>query len=112
MDGYQLQRWHTSAINLRKGRIYHNDLMIGCIKSVDKKAKIYNYKNLYELVSVAPKLLNCRVNMTYFVKNHEILMTYFENEEQIPWKHRFYCKCEDYNSYVFETNASPFGMEF
>ena len=77
-----------------------------------KKQRAYNYKNLYELMSVAPKLLNCRVNMTYFVKNHEILMTYFENEEQIPWKHRFYCKCDDFNSYFFETNASPFGMEF
>ena len=40
---------------------------------------------------VAPKLLGCRVNMTYFVKNHEILMTCFENEGQIPWKHHFNC---------------------
>ena len=37
---------------------------------------------------LAPKLLNCRVNMTYFAKNHEILFSYFEkNEEQILWKH-------------------------
>ena len=35
-------------------------------------------------MGVAPKLMNCRVNMTYFVKNHEILINYFEeNEEQI-----------------------------
>ena len=49
-----------------------------------KKQTIYNYRNLYKLMSVAPKLLGCRVNMTYFVKNHDILTTYFENEGQIP----------------------------
>ena len=75
-----------------------------------KKRRIYNYKNL-ELISVAPKLLNCQVNTTYFVKNHEILMTYFENEKQIPWKHRFDRECGDCNSYFFEINASLFGME-
>ena len=54
-------------------------------------------------MSVAPKLLNCPVNMTYFVKNYEILMGYVEeNEEQIPWKHPFNCKCNDCNSYFFE----------
>ena len=31
--------------------------------------------------------MNCRVNTTYFVRNHEILFKYFqENKEQIPWK--------------------------
>ena len=43
-----------------------------------KKQTIYDYINLYALMSVAPKLLNCRVNMTYFVKNHEVLMTYLK----------------------------------
>ena len=37
------------------------------------KKRIYNYKNLYKLMRLVPKLLNCRVNMTFFVKNHEIL---------------------------------------
>ena len=47
-------------------------------------------------MSVAPKLMNCWVNMTYFVKNHEILFNRFEeNEEHIPWKHEFYCTCEE-----------------
>ena len=77
-----------------------------------KKQTIYNYRNLHELMSISPKLLNCRVNMTYFVKNHENLMSYFENEEQIPWKHQFDCECDGCNSYFFEINASPFGMEF
>ena len=39
--------------------------------------------------------------MTYFVKNHDVLMTYFENEGQIPWKDPFDCKCDDCNSYFF-----------
>ena len=55
-----------------------------------RKQRIYDYINLYELMSVSPKLLNCRVNMTYFVKNHEILMTYFKSEEQILWKPGLY----------------------
>ena len=51
-------------------------------------------------MSVAPKLLNCQVNMTYFVKYYEILLGYFEeNEEQIPWKHNFtYEGCISYFS--------------
>ena len=32
-------------------------------------------------MSVAPRLLDCRVNMTYFVKNYEILMTYFKSRQ-------------------------------
>ena len=43
-----------------------------------KKQTIYNYRNLYKLMRLAPKLLNCRVNMTYFVNNHEILFKHFE----------------------------------
>ena len=43
-----------------------------------KKQTIYNYRNLYKLMSVVPKLLNCRVNMTHFVENYEILLGYFE----------------------------------
>ena len=54
---------------------------------------------------VAPKLLGCRVNMTYFIKNYESLMTYFEIAGQLSWKHSFECKCDDCNSYFF-------GMEF
>ena len=57
-----------------------------------KKQTSYNFRNLYKCMSVAPELMNCRVNTTYFVKNHEILLNYFEeNEEQIPRKHEFYC---------------------
>ena len=60
-----------------------------------KKQTIYNYKNLYKLMRLAPKLLNCRVKMIFFVKNQEILFSYFEeNEEQIPWKHNVCCECE------------------
>ena len=53
-----------------------------------KKKSIYNYKNLYKLMRIAPKLLNGRVNMTYFVKKHDILFNSFnENEEQALLKH-------------------------
>ena len=42
----------------------------------------YNYRNLFKLISAAPKLINCKINATYFVKNREILLNYF-NELQI-----------------------------
>ena len=54
-------------------------------------------------MSVAPKLLNCRVSMKYFIKSYEIIIGYFEeNEEQIPWQHNFYCACEACISYFSE----------
>ena len=40
-------------------------------------------------MSAVPKLMNCKVNVTYFVKNHEILLNYF-NELETPWKHKFF----------------------
>ena len=60
-----------------------------------KKQTIYNYKNLCKLMIIAPKLFNCLVNITYFVKNHDILLIYFEEiEEQTPWKHSTNCVCQ------------------
>ena len=47
-----------------------------------KKQPIYNYKNLYKLMRLALKLLNCRVNMTFFAKSHEILFNHFEETEK------------------------------
>ena len=55
-------------------------------------------------MSVAPKLLNCRVNMSYFVKNYEVLTTYFKSRQMV-WKHQHYCTFEDCNFYFF-------GMEY
>ena len=65
-----------------------------------KKQTIYDYINLYELMSIASKFLNSRVNMTYFVKNYEVLMTYFKSR-QIACKHQHDGECEDCNSYFF-----------
>ena len=33
-------------------------------------------------------------------------MTYSENEEQIPWRDHFDCKCDDGNSYFLQWNFS------
>ena len=49
-----------------------------------KKQTIFNYKNLYKLMRIAPKLMNCRVSMTYFVKNHQILINHFEENREQP----------------------------
>ena len=69
------------------------------------KQAIYNYINLYKLICVAPKLCGCRVNMIYFIKHCKSLMTYLQNELQIPWKHQLDCKCGACNTYLF-------GIEF
>ena len=54
-------------------------------------------------MSVAPKLINCKINAKYFVKNHEILLNYFkEPETQTPWKHVISSTCEDCISYFGE----------
>ena len=66
-----------------------------------KKQAIYNHINLYKLMGVAPKLLGCRVSMTYFIKNYKILMTYFGNKGQISLKYLFECECGGCNSYFF-----------
>ena len=42
------------------------------------KQTIHNYKNLYKLMSIAPKLFNCRVNTTYFIKIIIFLLIIFE----------------------------------
>ena len=55
-----------------------------------KRQASQKYRNLFKLMSAAPKLINCA---TYFVKNHEILLNYFnELEIETPWKHAFYLK--------------------
>ena len=49
---------------------------------------------------LAPKLLNCRVNMNFFVENYKIHFSYFEeNEEQISWKHNICCNSKTCSSY-------------
>ena len=39
-------------------------------------------KHRIKLMSAAPKLMNCKVNTTYFVKNYKILLKYF-NESNL-----------------------------
>ena len=73
-----------------------------------KRQTSYNNINLYKLMSVAPKLMNCRVNTTYFFKNHEILFKYFDGETQTSWKHAFSCTCEDCISYFFGEPATAY----
>ena len=35
-------------------------------------------------MSIAQKLLNCQASMPYFVKNCEVLMTYFKKQSNSP----------------------------
>ena len=75
--GYHLQGKHTDVIKLWERKICLINLKIRYREFETKKEAIYNYRNFYKLMSVAPKLLYCRVNMTYFVKNHEIRFSSF-----------------------------------
>ena len=67
-----------------------------------KKQTIRNYKKLYKLANVAPKLFNCRVNTTYLIKNHDILIDYFQNNNT-PWNHASDCSCQNCNLYFTVT---------
>ena len=89
--GFQQQRKCLDAIKCVE-KICLIDLKIGCLESVEsKKQTMLNYKNLYKLMIIAPKLFNCRVNMTDFVKNHDILLNYFQEiKEQTPWKPKIF----------------------
>ena len=40
-------------------------------------------------MNIAPKLFNCQVNTTYFIKNHDILINYFQEITNTPWSHTF-----------------------
>ena len=64
---------------------------------------IYNYKNIYRLIKLVPKVMSCRVNMTYFVQHHKILKNSFEEHDD-PWKHKVYCNCEARNSVLHRTD--------
>ena len=67
-----------------------------------KRKTSYNYRNLFMLISTAPQ----QIYTMYFIKNHEILLIYFnELETQTPWKHMFSCLCEDCISYFGEPDA-------
>ena len=93
-------------------RICQADLKIGCITSAEWKIQTtYNYKNLYKLMKIAPKLMNYRANMTYFILNHDILFNYFneENEEQ-PWKRSVPCNCDVCNSYFTEQTITSWSI--
>ena len=47
-----------------------------------EKQTFYNYRSLLTLMSLAPKLGNYKVNVTYFYKKHEILYEYFVDKAQ------------------------------
>ena len=67
--------WISMALKVfRREKNMHGELImpvdskIGCIKTGMKKQTIYNYKNIYKLIRIAAKLMNCRVKMTYFAQ--------------------------------------------
>ena len=85
----------ASKIYRRENLSYRFEDWLYCLCKI-KRQTSYNDRNLFKLMNVAPKLINYRVNTTYFVKNHEILLKYFDElETQTPWKHVFSCTCED-----------------
>ena len=100
--------WVLMALKAyRKVNLSHKfDDWLYCLCKI-KKQTSYNYRNLFKLMSAAPKLINCKINATYFVKNHEILLNYFNDlETQTPWKYAFSCMCEDCISYFGEPAAA------
>ena len=54
-------------------------------------------------MSIALKLFNCQVNTTYCIKNHNILINYFQEIKNTPGSHTSDCFCQDCNSYFTDT---------
>ena len=63
------------------------------------KTLSYNYRKFSKLVERAPKLVHCRVGLRYFVKRHNVLLTYFKNNES-PWVHKHSCSCSVCKKYL------------
>ena len=61
------------------------------------------FRRDYRLMIIAPKLFSCWVNMTYFVKNHDILLNSFQEIEQTLWKYRVNCVYQTCNSHFTDT---------
>ena len=72
----------TAAEVLRHKKNIHGENLPGRFKDWMykecgmKKQTMYNNKNLYKVMRIAPKPMNCRVNMTYIVLNDDILFNY------------------------------------
>ena len=92
----------TAAKVLRHKKNIHGENLPGRFKDWMYKEcgmKKQTMYNLYKVMRTAPKPMNCRVNMTYIVLNHDILFNYStkKNEEQ-SLKHSVSCDCEGCNS--------------
>ena len=62
------------------------------------KSSAHNYRKLAKLIRKAPKLINCRVGIRFFMDKHNLLLTYFKNNES-PWVHKHSCECEKCKEY-------------
>ena len=95
----------ASKVHRKETLSYRFEDWLFCLCKIKRQAT-YNYRNLFKLMSSTPKLMNCKINATYFAKNREILSDHFnEFETQTPWKHVFSCMCEDCISYFGEPDA-------
>ena len=54
-----------------------------------KRQTSYNYRNLYKLMSVAPKLMSCRVNTAYFFKTVKFFLNILMKKHRHPGNMRF-----------------------
>ena len=71
---------NVSKVYRKENLSYRFEDWLYCLCKIKRQAS-YNYRNLFGLMSAAPKLLNYKINATYFVKNHDILLNYFNELE-------------------------------
>ena len=95
----------ASKVYRRENLSFRFEDWLYCLCKIKRQAS-YSYRSLFKLMSTAPKLINCKINTTDFVKNHDILLNHFnELEIKTPWKHAFFCICEDCILYFGEPDA-------
>ena len=66
----------ASKVYRKENLSYKFEDWLYCLYTI-KKTDSYNYRNFFKLMSAAPKPINCKINATYFVKNHDIFFEIF-----------------------------------
>ena len=61
----------ASKVYRKENLSYKFEDWLYCVYTI-KKTDSCNYRNFFKLMSAAPKPINCKINATYFVKNHDI----------------------------------------
>ena len=64
-----------------------------------KKSKANDLRNFAKLAKTIPKILNCKLPLTFFTKNFSVLMKHVQGKNE-AWNHSFMCQCQLCSEYL------------